>query len=123
MSLIWTWPNSTLSRVVDGDTFVANVTRALDFGFHVTIQGSAPIKMRLNRINSSPAGTPSGDAATAAATALLQGVLLIETVGPYKYGDEWMAEVTTASGVNVSDAMVTGGNALYWDGHGPRPGG
>jgi endonuclease YncB( thermonuclease family) len=49
--------------------------------------------------------------------------VLIETVKAYKYGDEWMAEVTLPDGRNVSDALVAAGVAQWWDGQGPRPGG
>jgi hypothetical protein len=45
----------------------------------------------------------------------------ITTVGPYKYGDEWMAEVTLADGRNLSDTLVGLGLAVLWDGTGPRP--
>jgi hypothetical protein len=45
----------------------------------------------------------------------------ITTVGPYKYGDEWQAELVLADGRNLSDALVDLGLAVYWDGHGPRP--
>lgn len=115
----WMWPDSTLVRVIDGDSFIAQVRR--DLGFHGT--ASFTVRMRLNRINAAPAKTDAGKAATLAVMQLLLGSLTIETVGPYKYGDEWMAEVTLADGTNVSDILVGRGLAVYWDGTGPRPGG
>jgi endonuclease YncB( thermonuclease family) len=124
MSISWQWPGSTIVRVIDGDSFVARVSR--DLGFH----GVATFeqKMRLNRINTPPKSTAIG----AQATAFVMGnvsnsggplVVNIETTGAYKYGDEWMAEVTLPNGVNLSDALVTAGLAQYWSGNGPRPGG
>jgi len=87
----WQWPDSTILRVVDGDTFVAQVHR--DLGFHGT--ATFEVKLRLNRINTPPAHTPDGKKAADGLTVLLGGGSVgIETVGPYKYGDEWMAEVT-----------------------------
>ena len=125
-AIAWLWPGSTITRVIDGDSFVATVSR--DLGFHgVATFGQ---KMRLNRINTPPAGTEIGDAATAFVLAKVMpgvigtaAVVGIETVGAYKYRDEWMAEVTLPDGSNLSDALVTAGLALYWNGQGPRPGG
>lgn len=134
----WQWPRSMVTRVVDGDSFMALVTRQLtieipaqDLGFHgqvgpttLTLPVRFPVKLRLNRINAKPATTADGKRATAMAIALLTLTLVdIETVGPYKYGDEWMAEVTLDDARNVSDALVKAGMAVYWDGTGPRPGG
>lgn len=117
---VWTWPDSTAVRIIDGDSLIARVSR--DLGFHGT--ATFEQRLRLNRINTPPASTDQGKAATiAAATFLLGKPLMIETVGPYKYGDEWMAEVTLPDGTNVSDALVAGAWAVYWDGKGPRPGG
>ena len=114
----WTWPNSYVTRVVDGDTFVARVSR--DLGFHGT--ATFEQRMRLNRINAKPAKTSEGIKATAALETLaMAGPVLIATVGAYKYGDEWMAEITLPDGRNVSDAMVANGFAVFWDGTGPRP--
>ncbi len=115
----WLWPNSTIVRVIDGDSIVASVSR--DLGFHGT--ATFQQKMRLNRINTPPASTTEGEAATTALGELTTRPLLIETVGPYKYRDAWMAEITLDDGRNVSDALVAGGFAVYWDGNGPRPGG
>ena len=117
----WLWPGSTITRVIDGDSFVATVSR--DLGFH----GIATFeqKMRLGRINCPPARTDVGDRATAfVVSKVAPGVIVnIETTGAYKYRDEWMAEVTLPDGTNLSDALVVAGLALYWNGQGPRPGG
>jgi endonuclease YncB( thermonuclease family) len=121
----WHWPNSLATRIVDGDTFDALVRRDLGFG------GSCqfPIRLRLNRINTQPAKTALGVAATQRAKELMivGPVLAIDTYRTYKYGGgevpEWMAEVTLPDARNVSDVLVAEGLALYWDGTGPRPGG
>jgi endonuclease YncB( thermonuclease family) len=123
----WLWPGSFVTRIVDGDSFAARVTR--DLGFHGT--ATFEQKLRLNRINAQPAKTALGQQATQRFGELvgmtLPGIvsppLLIETVKAYKYGDEWMAEVTLADGRNVSDVLVAEGLAVFWDGTGPRPGG
>jgi endonuclease YncB( thermonuclease family) len=123
----WTWPLSTVTRVIDGDSFTARVTR--DLGFHGI--ATFDVKLRLNRINAPPIGTDAGKGAKAAFEALvlrpsssLPFLLTIETVKAYKYGDEWMAEITLSGPPrNVSDELVKQGVAVYWDGTGPRPGG
>ena len=120
-AIAWPWPGSTITRVKDGDSFVATVTR--DLGFHGTATFSQ--NMRLDRINCPPKGTDVGDAATAfVLSKVTPGVIVnIETTGPYAWRDEWMAEVTLPDGSNLSDALVTAGLALYWNGQGSRPGG
>jgi endonuclease YncB( thermonuclease family) len=119
-AIAWPWPGSTITRVIDGDSFVATVSR--DLGFHGIAMFDQ--KMRLGRINCPPKGTDVGDRATAFAVSKVTGVIVdIETTGPYTYRDEWMAEVTLPDGSNLSDALVAAGLALYWNGQGPRPGG
>lgn len=122
----WLWPNSTITRIKDGDSFVARVTR--DVGFHGTL--TFDVTLRLNRINTPPVKTIPGKQALDHFTELVRdgpGVpsmpVLIETVKAYKFGDSWMAEVTLPDGRNVSDVMVADGVAVYWDGTGERPGG
>jgi len=128
----WEWPNSNVIRVIDGDSIVAHMEKdvIIDCGFHVMLTQKVEVtqKLRLNRINASPAKTVEGIAATLYLTQLVLSVdtVLLETlkiVGAYKYGDEWMVEVTMPDGSNVSDLMVTNGHAVYWNGEGPRPGG
>lgn len=117
---VWVWPNSTITRVIDGDSLVAHLTK--DIGFHGTVNFDQ--KLRLNRINASPLNTVAGKKALDYLTLLLIGnVVFLETVAPYKYGDEFMTEITLANGDNVSDLMISHGDAVYWNGQGPRPGG
>ena len=116
----WDWPGSIVARVIDGDSIVATLVR--DIGFH----GSTTFQqhLRLNRINTPPVSTPLGIAARLFVRDFTFGELLhVVTVKPYKYGDEWMAEVTNDDDDNLSDELVKRGFGVYWDGAGPRPGG
>lgn len=134
----WVWPDSVVTRIVDGDSFDALVTRrsaeVVDIGFGgktaTKLETSFTVRLRLNRINTPPAKTAEGRAATALASQLmLAAPVHIVTVGAYKFGGpdtspgEWMAEVTLPDGGNVSDVLVDTGVAVYWNGAGPRPGG
>jgi endonuclease YncB( thermonuclease family) len=117
---IWDWPNAIVTRVIDGDSFVARLSR--DIGFHGFVTFDQ--RLRLNRINAVPVKTAHGLEAKQFLEELVKpnlSVVYIETVKPYKYGDEWMAEITTVDKKNVSDEMVKNAMAVYWDGTGPRP--
>jgi endonuclease YncB( thermonuclease family) len=116
----WQWPNSIITRIVDGDSFTARVTR--DIGFHGWT--TFDVRLRLNRVNALPIKTLEGIAAKEFFASLVNpniAIVMIETTKPYKYGDEWMAEVTLSDGRNVSDELVKNAMAVYWDGTGPRP--
>lgn len=120
----WSWPNSSISRVLDGDTVEASVTRPIGFGGAVTF----PVRLRLNRINAARSNTAKGRLAKARVLHLTTGVRLdIITLNGYKYGappgltGEWMAEVLLPGTVNLSDLLVAEGLAVHWDGAGPRP--
>jgi endonuclease YncB( thermonuclease family) len=121
----WTWPDSIISRVVDGDTIEADlVNRNVGFGLIVTI----PVRLRLNRINAAPCRYPRGQQCKARVLALTAGARVHITTGKgYKYGapdgrvGEWMAEVLLSDGRNLSDLLVTEQLAVYWDGQGARP--
>ncbi len=116
----WAWPASSITRVIDGDTIVARLTR--DIGFHGSITFEQ--RLRLGRINTEPARTAAGRQATAYVSAhAAAGTVDITTNRAYKYGDEWMAEVVLPGGTNLSDGLVAAGLATYWDGTGARPGG
>lgn len=121
----WTWPDSVITRVIDGDTIEARVSRDMGFGGRAEFI----VRLRLNRINAPAIKYDLGRRAQAWLTILLRdAIVTIETLKPYKYGGpddspgEWMCEVTTAKGQNVSDLMVQAGYAVYWDGEGTRPG-
>lgn len=117
----WLWPNSAISRVIDGDSFDASVTRDLGFGGSATFK----VKLRLARVNAMPAKTDAGRLATARVRELVGAPVLLETARTYKYGGgdvpEWMAEITLPDGQNLSDLLVKENLAVYWNGEGPRP--
>lgn len=126
----WLWLDSVVTEVIDGDTIMAKVTRTetlgpIDIGFHgeANVELSVPFeqKLRLNRTNAPKLTTKKGQAAAEAVRRLTEGRVTIQTIKPYKYGDEFMAEVTLADGRNLSDVLVSDGFAVYWDGNGPRP--
>jgi endonuclease YncB( thermonuclease family) len=114
---VWAWPGSCVISVTDGDTIKARLTRDLGFNGIATFEQ----KLRLNRINAPKVSTFAGKKARARVLELVAGRVDIETVGPYKYGDEWMAEIHLQDGRNLSDVLVGEGLAVYWDGTGPRP--
>jgi endonuclease YncB( thermonuclease family) len=121
----WPWPNTVISRVLDGDSVDADlVNDHVGFGVQLTF----PMRLRLNRINAAPSSTVKGKQAKARVLALTAGARLNVTTGKgYKYGapdgkaGEWMAEVQLPDGSNLSDVLVSEGLAVYWDGQGPRP--
>jgi endonuclease YncB( thermonuclease family) len=120
----WTWPNSVIARVLDGDTVDAMLTRDLGFEASATF----PVRLRLNRINAEPCSKDLGFRCKARVLALTAGAkVTIATGKGYKYGapdgktGEWMAEVLLPDGRNLSDALVSEGLAVHWDGQGPRP--
>lgn len=126
----WVWPDATVTEVIDGDTFMARVVKEerlgpIDIGFHgeATVDLKVPFeqKLRLNRTNAPKLATKRGQAAAEAFRSLTQGPVTIETIKPYKYGDEFIAEVTLADGRNLTDVLVSEGLAVYWDGVGERP--
>lgn len=128
----WEWPNTPITRVVDGDTFDATVVSKVkqDVGFAIVFEQtvSFPVRLRLNRINAAKSSTKRGKAATARLIELTTGVLThLTTIKHYKYGGpddsvaEYMAELVLPDGRNVSDVLVAEKLADYWDGNGPRP--
>lgn len=121
----WSWPDSIISRVIDGDTIEADLVNShVGFGLTVTF----PARLRLNRINAEPGNHSRGMQCKARVLALTGGTRVHVTTGRgYKYGappgliGEWMAEVLLADNRNLSDLLVTEGLAVYWNGQGPRP--
>lgn len=129
MAQDWIFPNSYVERVIDGDTFTAHVGRTLDFGFHVSTLMFSVQRFRLNRCAAAPLKTPSGAGAAARLDRLLHDSLdptavrgfTLTSVAPYKYGDEWMAEVVLGTGDNVSDVLIAEQWAAPWMGAGTQP--
>ena len=121
---IWSWPNTVIKRVLDGDSVDAEVAR--DIGFEGVVR--FPVRLRLARINAPKLTSVRGKAARARVVALTDGIALdITTTKGYKYGapadrtGEYMAEIVLPDGRNLSDVLVVEGLATYWDGEGPRP--
>lgn len=120
----WRWPNTTITKVVDGDTIDAHLT--CDIGFEGSV--TFPARLRINRINAPKSSSKAGKATKAAVEKAVLGCIVeIITVKGYKYGapegmtGEYMAEVKLPTGENLSDLLVSQGLAVYWDGNGPRP--
>ncbi len=120
----WSWPNSVISRVIDGDTIEATLINPhVGFGSMVSL----PVRLRLNRITTAPVDTDKGFRCKARVLALTAGArLTIVTGRGYRYGapdgktGEWMAEVSLPDGRNLSDQLAAEGHATYWAGAGPR---
>lgn len=128
-----------VTDVVDGDTIDAVLVEPVAFGGQLTHR----VRLRVARINAAKGRNPKGIEATRELMNLLEDpgnlVVAITTVKPYKYGGpaglyrgdvpggpvdyggEYLAEVELADGTFVSDRMVEAGQAVYWDGTGPRP--
>ena len=122
MTASWSYPGATLAKAVDGDSFYADVKRVADIGFHIISTATARQKFRLNRCNAAPIKTPSGAGAAARTTELLAAAPFdLLSVGAYKYGDEWMAEVTLADGRNLSNLLIAEQWAAPWSGDGSQP--
>jgi endonuclease YncB( thermonuclease family) len=121
----WAWPDSIISRVIDGDTIEADlINRNVGFGLVITF----PVRLRLNRINAEPCQHQNGMKCKARLLELTAGNRVnIATGKGYKYGappgklGEWMAEIWLPDGRNLSDVLVAERLAVYWDGQGPRP--
>jgi micrococcal nuclease len=99
---------ATVTRVVDGDTFYAEV----DLGFYVYTK----ISFRLSNIDTAEIFRPSnalerehGFAAKAFLESLiLNKQVLIKSYKTEKYG-RWLADVVTVEGIDVVQAMLDGG--------------
>lgn len=110
----WTVP-ATVTKIHDGDTFTAD----LDLGWHVTLTGQP---VRLARCDAPELATVDGRQALAYLSTLIRvgDPLTIVSTRLDKYG-RILGEVTTAVGVNLTDAMIAAGHAKPWDGSGPKP--
>lgn len=118
----WTWENSRVIHVVDGDTMDVRLQR--DLGFHGIVVFEQ--RVRLQGINAPALKSERGMKAFAFVNRWLtwptDNPLRVITHKPYKYGDEWMAEIINpVSGESLADALVKNELAVPWTGHGPRP--
>lgn len=125
---VWSWPNSRIHNVVDGDTFDSNLSKVIDIGFSIKSEITLPARLRLARINTAKASSTKGKQAKLRVVQLTANVVVnITTIKTYKYGGpddkvgEYIAEVDLPDGSNLSDLLVAEGFAVYWDGAGPRP--
>lgn len=94
-----------LLRVVDADTLRADV----DLGFRAWLHD---VTLRLLRIDAPEKNTDEGKAAAAWLGQFLMGKKLIATTYKGDSFGRWLTELT-ADGVNVSDALVAAGQAVY----------
>lgn len=110
-----------LVRAVDGDTFVVDLSKEFDFGFHVTTVYTARQTLRLRGVNTPEIVGESRDAGLAAklaAEALLAksfGPLSVTTHKADKYG-RWLADIRVAldSGevVDLAQWLITHHHAV-----------
>lgn len=109
--------DAVVTRVIDGDTVIFDLTKSVDVGFHIVIEVHAAQRVRLARCNCPEHGTPEGDAATAFTVDWLNshaGTLAVTTSHQDNYG-RWVGEVVcTADTLNLSDALLGSGHAVPW---------
>lgn len=120
----WRWPDSTIVRVIDGDTVDALVRRDLGFGGMAIL----PVRLRLNRVNAPKLSSVAGRLARDRVLGLTLGEPAdVTTIKSYKYGGpdnqvgEYMAEIVLPSVGNLSDLLIAERLAVAWDGAGVRP--
>lgn len=105
--------------VHDGDT----VWILCDLGFYISLR----IKVRLARSNAPELSTPAGLVARQFVVDWFAShpIVALDTK-PYpgdRYG-RWLGEIvaTDPSGANLINDLIASGNAVPWDGKGPKPG-
>jgi endonuclease YncB( thermonuclease family) len=123
----WEYPNSTLERVIDGDSLVVKVSRVVesDFGFHIKerVEKYAVQRFRLDGYAAAPNTTASGMGAAMRLAELLvtNAPFHLTSVGPYKYGDEWMARILLSDGRDLAVVLIAEQWGVYWNGRGTQP--
>ncbi len=113
----------TVVRVIDGDTFVADV----DLGFYVRVR----LSCRLAGVNCPELTEPGGaEARTALATMLGLGPVTVASVRVDKFSGRFDADVVVSEPTrdpgfrqewHVNGWMVERGYAVRWDGRGAKP--
>lgn len=96
-------------RVVDGDTFIADV----DLGFRVWLRGQ---RFRMARINAPEMSTPEGQVSKAwFEDKRVKQLIEPATIVSKKQDDygRWLCELYAWNDVNVNDLMVKEGVAKY----------
>lgn len=94
-----------LLRVVDADTIRADV----DLGFHAWLHD---VVLRLLRIDAPEMNTQAGKDAAFWLAQFLMGKKLTATTYKGDSFGRWLSEVS-ADGVNLADALVAAGQAVY----------
>lgn len=107
---------ATVTAVHDGDTF----TVSLDLGRHIWVLAA---KHRLNGCNARELAQPGGPEAHANLAALLPigAVVTLRSLKPYKYGDEYMADITLPDGRDLVSLLIADNWLAPWDGTGSKP--
>ena len=112
---------ATIRSNHDGDTFRADVR----VGFGWTNQGTngEGQPFRVAGCNAIELKQPGGQEAQAHLAALLPPgtVVVLDSLKDYKYGGEYMANVTLPDGRNLTQVLVADGFACYWQGKGAAP--
>lgn len=105
----------TINRIIDGDTIIINV----DLGYNIT----ATQHFRVDGINAPEHNTTAGQTATNYLTTLIPPTTRVTVTcsGPDKYGNRWLATITTPDGLSIGTEMLSSGNAFAWNGLGKKP--
>lgn len=108
--------SAAIVRVIDGDTIVVD----LDMGRRLWVRDA---KHRLAGCNAREAKMPGGAEATANLRTLLPAgeLVRLRSLKPYKYGDEYMADITLPDGRALVPLLIADGWASPWTGRGPAP--
>jgi micrococcal nuclease len=106
---------ATVLRVIDGDTFAANIPLGWNAGL-------VNVRVRLDKINAPETGTDAGDAATDYIKGLVSpgDVLTLTSSGPLGKLDNYgrvLADVTLPDGRDWGTVMLESGNAVSMSFH------
>jgi micrococcal nuclease len=94
------------TRVIDGDTFVAQV----DLGFYASIQ----LHVRIRGVNAPELRDAGGRAARDYLVTLIDGKeIVLQSFHEARSFERWVCDVWVAD-VAVGEAMITGGHGVIW---------
>lgn len=120
--------NATFIRNHDGDTISVVVDRG---EFDYKGEPDHPFPIRLNGINANELSEPGGPEARDHLALIMADFaaspsLGLYTIKPYKYGEEWVADViyrdkATGELINLCEQVISCGYAMAWDGTGTAP--
>lgn len=107
---------ATIRRIIDADSLVVD----LDMGRHLWVRDA---KHRLNGCNAREHTDPGGVAARDNLATLLPvgSVVTLQSLKAYKYGDEYMADITLPDGRDLVSLLIAEHWLAPWDGTGPKP--